>query len=98
MKKFGLFILLWVFCIIIYRTYIRVFVFSKYKSLIEKLNIDRFLLYIPEISPLSELKKSDDLLLKRIYKVVSAYKILFWGGFIIATGTKGQSIFWKLGR
>lgn len=84
MEKFGYFILLWVVCIIIYRTYIRIFVFRKYKSLLEKLSIDRLLLYIPEISPLSELKKSDDAFLKRIYKVMSAYKVLFWGGFIIS--------------
>ena len=83
MAEFGIFVLIWVICIAIYRTYIRLFVLRKYNSLIERLSIDRILLYIPEISPLSELKNSNDQLLKKIYKTIFTYKIIFWSGFII---------------
>lgn len=44
----------------VYRTYIRLFVLRKYKSLIEKMSIDRLLLFVPEISPLNELKNADN--------------------------------------
>ena len=52
MERFGIFILIWGLCIIIYRTYIRLNIFRKYKFLIAELNIDRLLLFIPEITPL----------------------------------------------
>ena len=83
MEIFGIFVFFWVISIIIYRTYIRFSVLRKHKLLIDKLNADHLLLYIPEISPLRELKTSDDLLLKKIYKTIKSYKVLFWGGFVI---------------
>lgn len=83
MEKFGIFILIWGLCIIIYRTYIRFTIFAKYKTLIEELSIDRMLLFIPEIAPLKQLKQSNNSNLLRIYKIIWVYKFVFWIGLII---------------
>ena len=84
MEKFGIFILIWGLCIIIYRTYIRLNIFRKYKSLIAELSIDRLLLFIPEITPLKELRQSENLYVSKIYKIIRIYKYIFWIGFFIA--------------
>ena len=83
MEKFGIFMLIWGLCIIIYRTYIRFTIFVKYKTLIEELSIDRMLLFIPEIAPLKQLKQSNNSNLLRIYKIIWVYKFVFWIGLII---------------
>lgn len=82
MEKFGIFIFAWGWCIMVYSTYIRLFVLRKYKSLIEKMSIDRLLLFVPEISPLNELKNADNPDMKKIYRIIHRYKIIFWAGFI----------------
>ena len=84
MERFGIFILIWGLCIIIYRTYIRLNIFRKYKFLIAELNIDRLLLFIPEITPLKELRQSENLYVSKIYKIIRIYKYIFWIGFFIA--------------
>ena len=83
MEIFGIFVLIWALCIMIYRTYIRFKIFVKYKILIEELSIDRLLLFIPEIAPLKELKQSNNSNLLKIYKIIRVYKSIFWIGFII---------------
>ena len=84
MEKFGIFILIWGLCIIIYRIYIRLNIFRKYKFLIAGLSIDRLLLFIPEITPLKELRQSENLYVSKIYKIIRIYKYIFWIGFFIA--------------
>ena len=84
MEKFGIFILIWGLCIIIYRIYIRLNIFRKYKFLIAELSIDRLLLFIPEITPLKELRQSENLYVSKIYKIIRIYKYIFWIGFFIA--------------
>lgn len=83
MEILCVFVFLWVVSIMIYRTYIKFSILRRHKQLIDKLSVDRFLLYVPEISPLGELKTSNDLVLRKIYKTIASYKILFWGGFVI---------------
>lgn len=83
MEKFGIFILIWGLCIIIYRIYIRLNIFRKYKFLIAGLSIDRLLLFIPEITPLKELRQSENLYVSKIYKIIRIYKYIFWIGFFI---------------
>lgn len=84
MERLGIFILIWGLCIIIYRTYIQLNILRKYKSLIAELSIDRLLLFIPEITPLKELRQSKDPCASKIYKVIHIYKYIFWIGFLIA--------------
>ena len=83
MERFGIFILIWGLCIIIYRIYIRLNIFRKYKFLIAGLSIDRLLLFIPEITPLKELRQSENLYVSKIYKIIRIYKYIFWIGFFI---------------
>ena len=84
MERFGIFILIWGLCIIIYRTYIQLNTFRKYKFLIAELSIDRLLLFIPEITPLKELRQSENPYVSKIYKIIRIYKYIFWIGFFIA--------------
>ena len=84
MEKFGIFILIWGLCIIIYRIYIRLNIFRKYKFLIAGLSIDRLLLFIPEITPLKELRQSENPYVSKIYKIIRIYKYICWIGFLIA--------------
>lgn len=84
MERFGIFILIWGLCIISYRTYIQLNTFRKYKFLIAELSIDRLLLFIPEITPLRELRQSGNPYISKMYKVIRIYKYIFWLGFLIA--------------
>jgi len=82
MEKLGLLILVWVICIMIFRTYIRLYVLKKYSFFLEKLSIDRLLLFLPEIFPLKDIKYTQDLLLKKIYRLIFLYKFIFWVVFL----------------
>lgn len=83
MGRFGVYIFVWVGIIIVFRTFIQISVLTKYKSLINELSIDRLFLFIPEITPLKELKQSQDINILKIYTVIRSYKFIFWLGFVI---------------
>jgi len=84
MEYFGLFILLWLITIAIFRFTIQILVLKKYKVLIAELSIDRLLLFVPEICPLNELAKSRNVVLNKAYKIIMAYKFIFWIGFYMS--------------
>ena len=79
MERLGIFVLIWSIVVISYRSFVKIVVLSKYKILIDKLNIDRLLLFIPEITPIKELKNHEKL--KNLYKILKFYKYIFWCGF-----------------
>ena len=78
MERLGIFVLIWPIVVVFYRSFIKIFVLSKYKMLIDKMNIDRLLLFMPEITPIRELKNHEQL--KKLYKILNLYKYIFWCG------------------